>query len=199
MRPSSNATSRREQRGGCEITASDGGFHGVGPAGLGPGARDCDARMAGALLRSRRADAGKPRCFGITCNRASDERCVFEGWEKRLHFAPGERFELRSRLAEILVGGAEAAAQIARLLFEDPLQRRLERRYEVAADAPAIVPKVDVDDRVGIVAIEVCDAVALRVAENSFRLPRRNGKHDRIEGCVTVRQAHGDSGVVWRY
>ena len=147
------------------------------------------ARMVGALLRSRRTDAGKPRRFGVARNRASSQGCVFERWEKRLHFAPRERFELRRRLAEIFVGGAEAAAQIARLFFEDPLQRRFERRYEIAADASAVVPKMDVDDRIGIVPIEVRDAVALRLAENSFDLARRNRKHDGVELGVALRQS----------
>src|ERR1700722_11306473 len=135
---------RRKQRGSCEVAAADGRFHGIGPARLRPRARDRDGRVIGTLLRSFCADAGKPRRFRIARDRASHERCVFERREKRSHFEPGERFELGGRLAEVFVGGAEAAAQIPRLLFENPLQRRFERRYEIAADASAVVPKVDV-------------------------------------------------------
>ncbi len=47
---SSSDMTAREQRLSGQIAAADGGFHRVGPAGLGPRAGDRDGRMVGALL-----------------------------------------------------------------------------------------------------------------------------------------------------
>src|SRR6202042_3741204 len=82
-------------------------------------------------------------------------------------------------------------------LFKDPLQRRLERRGEVEADRPRVVPQVDVDNRIRVVRIEVLDAVARRVAQQPLRLTRRNGEHDGVEvRGVALRQAQGDTARV---
>ena len=117
------------------------------------------------LLGPRSMDFWQPRGFGVARDGAADELCVFEFGEKGLRLAPGKGFELVGGFLDVLFGGAEAAAQIAGLLLEDPLQRRFEGGGKIDAYALAVVPQVHVNDRVGIVGVEVRDLVARRIAE----------------------------------
>ena len=163
------------------LTAANRRFHRVGPAGIGPRAGDRQARMRRLRERARAAQPRQVRCLRIARHGAARQIRLAQLRKKGLRFAPGQRLELRGRQTQILVGRAETGAQVPRPLLEDPLQRRFERRGKFEPDRAAVVPKVDVNDRIGFVRIQPFDAVRARIPEHPLDLTGRNREHDRIE------------------
>ena len=93
------------------------GFHRVGPAGIGPRAGDRDGRDATCVARCARAEARQPRRFGIARHGAGEQRRSAQCRNERSAPRATRALRARRRHPQVLVGGAEAAAQIARRLF----------------------------------------------------------------------------------
>ncbi len=183
-----SASRRARCQQAARRAAADGRFHRVGPAGVGPRAGDRDARVGRALRGARACPSGGSYvASGLRVTALRDESRVAQGGRNACTSRHASASSSAVGMAQIFVGGAEAAAQIARRLFEDPLQRRLERGREIEADAArrratgARRRSETARTRRGRDAVARGVARAVRAA-----CARRHGQHDGVERSRAV-------------